>query len=333
MMSSVGKRGFRVGWLVALSAVGWAALVSGGSASGSTANPSSWSICTSASQAALSALEANLSPSNGATVQAGTPVTFSGSSEAPVTFAIASSAALLSSPDIDSGFETTQAELFSSGPPPSYTYTFTSTKATATPATDYWDASFSDATLAECAGQSPTIYTTPVRTLTVLPPTTEGAAADKPTTEEVAGKSTTEGMVSNNKREEVTTTGSLSLDGSTVTVQSSGGVAVKLACTGAATCAGNLTLTANGTRGDASRRGKKASSTMTTIGNARFSISAGKIAMVKLALNATGSALLKEGHGRLSTNLTILESSRAQTHTETVDLVGQKAATAKKPAR
>jgi hypothetical protein len=53
---------------------------------------------------------------------------------------------------------------------------------------------------------------------------------------------------------------------------------------------------------------------------------AGKITLVKLALNAIGRALLKADHRRLSTNLTTLESSPApsQTHTETVHLVQQK---------
>jgi len=232
-----------------------------------------------------------------------------------VTFAIASSPALLSSPDIDSGLGTAQPESLSSGPPLSYTYTFTSTKATATPGTIYWDASFSNTTLAECSGQSPATYTTPARTLTVLPPITEEAAGKK-------------------KQEEAPTSGSVSLEGSSVPVQSGGGAAVvRLACAGTGTCSGKLTLTAKSTT--KKNTGKEASSAMTTIGSARFSISTGKTTLVKLTLNATGRALLKRDHGRLSTTLTILESSPgpSRTHSETVDLVRQKAAKARKPGR
>ena len=95
------------------------------------------------------------------------PLTFSAASESPLTFAVASSAAALSSPDIDSGIGLVQPESPSAGPP---TYTFTSTKATTTPRTIYWDVSFSDADIPACAGLTPQIHTTPADTLTVLPP-------------------------------------------------------------------------------------------------------------------------------------------------------------------
>jgi hypothetical protein len=70
---------------------------------------------------------------------------------------------------------------------------------------------------------------------------------------------------------------------------------------------------------------------MKTIGRARFSISAGKTAEVRLTLNATGRALLNADHGRLSASLAILKSSPtpSQTHTETVQLVHQKGAKAR----
>ncbi len=109
-----------------------------------------WLKCSNSSEAVKATLEQSLSPANGATVTVGSPVTFSGSSEMPLTFAVASSSALLSSPDIDSGPGSVQAS----------TYTFTSTKAAATPRAIYWDASFSDAGLAACQGLSPTVYTT-----------------------------------------------------------------------------------------------------------------------------------------------------------------------------
>lgn len=119
----------------------------------------SWFLCARARDAERIPLEKTLTPANGATIEAGTPVTFSGSSASPLSFAIASSPALLSTPDIDSGPGTAG--------PPQQTYTFTSTKATATPRTIYWHASFSDPSIPECASE-PSIIITEARTLTVL---------------------------------------------------------------------------------------------------------------------------------------------------------------------
>jgi hypothetical protein len=305
----------KAGWFVVFSALGLAVLGSVGSASGSTGTPPApWAICDGASVADLGVLETSLSPANGATVPAGTPVIFTGHSESTPTFALASSPALLSSPDIDSGFGSAQPQPSSSGPPVVNSYTFTSTKATATLGTIYWNVSFSNANIAECAGQSPATYTTAVRTLTVL----------SPSTEEAGGKQ---------KQEEAATTGSASSEESTIAVQPSGKAAVKLVCTGAATCSGRLILTVKSTKGDGSRRGEKASNFTTTIGSARFSISAAKTTLVKLTLNVTGRALLKADRGRLSTTLTILESSpgSSKTQAESVRLVSQKAAKAKQP--
>jgi hypothetical protein len=73
---------------------------------------------------------------------------------------LASSPALLSSPNVDSGPGSLQ--------PGTYTYTFTSTKAAASPGTIYWAASFARV-LPDCEGRLFT-YTTPPRTLTVLTP-------------------------------------------------------------------------------------------------------------------------------------------------------------------
>ncbi|HEY2142041.1 MAG TPA: hypothetical protein VGG98_08275 [Solirubrobacteraceae bacterium] len=229
-------------------------------------------------------------------VQAGTPVTFSGYSGSPVTFAVASSQALLSSPDIDSGAGSAQPEQL---------YTFTSTRATAAPATVYWDASFSSAALKACEGLTPTTYTTQVRTLTVLsPPPPPPLQPTTPTT------TTT------------TAVGSVSLDGSTITVQSSGEAAVKLACTGTGACSGKLILAGKGTI----KKGKKAKTE--TIGTAAFSISPGNTATVRLKLNAVGRSLLGMAHGHLSASLTVLKSSPApsQTHTDSVRLVQKKKA-------
>ncbi len=128
-------------------------------------------------------------------------------------------------------------------------------------------------------------------------------------------------------------TGSVSLDGSAITVQSSGAAAIKLTCSGTSTCAGKLTLTAK----SAAKKGKKKSKKVETetIGTASFSISAGKTATVKLTLNATGRALLSAAHGRLAATLTILKSAPAPaaTQTESVHLVQHKATKAKKPKK
>lgn len=113
--------------------------------------------------------------------------------------------------------------------------------------------------------------------------------------------------------------GSVSLDGSTLTVQS-GKAAVKLICTGTATCDGKLTLTGKST----SKKGKKARGE--TIGTVIFSIPAGKTTTVELKLNGTGRSLLVAAHGRLSATLTTLKffPAPSQTHTAHVQLVQQK---------
>jgi hypothetical protein len=155
------------GLLVALGLLGGVAVGSAGPVRGytaSTGTPAPWAVCWATVSTDLAVLERHLSPPGGVSVQAGTPVVFSGISGQPVTFAVASSPALLSSPDIDGGLGAAQ---------PESAYTFTSAKATAAPGVVYWDASFSDAGVAECAGSPPATYTTQAQTLTVLPaPTT-----------------------------------------------------------------------------------------------------------------------------------------------------------------
>jgi hypothetical protein len=82
-----------------LAVLGCASAMLAAPAHGYTAGePPPWAICGSASIASLGVLEHSLSPSSGATLEAGAPVTFSGQSESPVTFAVASSPALLASP-------------------------------------------------------------------------------------------------------------------------------------------------------------------------------------------------------------------------------------------
>jgi hypothetical protein len=139
----------------------------------------------------------------------------------------------------------------------------------------------------------------------------EAAAAAKRQQEEEAAKK---------KQEEkaAEATGSVSLDGTTIDIQSSGEAAVKLTCTGTGTCSGKLTLTAK----SMTKKGKKTK----TIGTATFSISAEKTATIKFTLNASGRALLGADHGRLSASLTVLKSSPvpSQAHTENVHLVREK---------
>lgn len=71
----------------------------------------------------------------------------------------------------------------------------------------------------------------------------------------------------------------VSLDAAAISVQGTHEAAVKLACTRIGACGGRLALAAKSTKADGSRRGEKSSSTMTTIGSARFSVSAGTTAV------------------------------------------------------
>ncbi len=251
---------------------------------------------------ALESLEYSLSPSNESTVPVGVPVTFSGSSGLPVTFAVASSPALLSSPDIDSGLGSGQPEPMSSGHEDAYT--FTSTKATATARTVYWDASFSTANISECAGMSASTYTTKVRTLTVLAPPSSTPMPSPAATPATTGPES----------------GAVSLVSTSIAVQGSGMALVKLDCTGHMACEGNLTLTA-----EAKGRKKRITSTV-TVGSASFSISGDEAKTVEVKLDGTGRALLSAGHGRLSAHLAIvgLEVAPTQAQSKGVQLVQQK---------
>jgi len=116
-------------------------------------------------------------------------------------------------------------------------------------------------------------------------------------------------------------TGSVLLNGSSITVRSSGEAVIKLACAGTGRCSGKLTLTVKGT----TKRGEKAKTE--TIGTATFSIPPNETRSIKLTLNAAGRALLSADHGHLGATLSVLKSSPApsQTHTDSVHLVQQKA--------
>ena len=110
-----------------------------------------------------------LAPQDTASVQAGSSVTFSGESSSPLTFAVASSPSLLSTPDIDTGPGVAQPPAATTEKP---TYTFTSSAAASAPRTIYWTASFPESGIPSCASLSSppsNSVTSTVHTLTVLP--------------------------------------------------------------------------------------------------------------------------------------------------------------------
>jgi hypothetical protein len=187
--------------------------------------PAPWSICTSGQEAAESATQAmHLEPANGATVPAGTPVTFAAETQQALTFSVASSEALLSGPDIDSGMGS-QSGAF---------YKFTSAKASAAPRTIYWRASFTF-TPADC--ESPSTFTTPVHTLIVTTSEAELATAKRQQEEAAAKKKLEEEAAVKKKEEEAAAAGSVVLDGLTFDVADNREAAVKLTCSDVATVA------------------------------------------------------------------------------------------------
>lgn len=115
--------------------------------------------------AKLTVIEVRALPEEGAKVVAGTQVTFSTPSDAPVTFSVASSLALLASPNIDQGL----AQPLPSEGGITHMQVFTSSKAASTPGTVYWQTSFSAAEVPGCAGVLSGLITSPPRTLTVEP--------------------------------------------------------------------------------------------------------------------------------------------------------------------
>jgi hypothetical protein len=162
-----------VGWFVVLGALCCSITIAFISVQASAAGMPPWAICANNTEAAkLSTPHLAASPASGATVPAGTPLnlsvkSFSGESDHALTFSVASSPALLSSPDIDGGPGSLQ--------PGTSSYTFTSTKATMMPGVIYWAASFTF-TPGDC--ESPSTFTTPVRTLTVVSPSPSSTAAE-----------------------------------------------------------------------------------------------------------------------------------------------------------
>jgi hypothetical protein len=231
-----------------------------------------------------------LGPQDGSTVPAGTTLSFSGESgfNSPLTFVVASSPALLSSPDIDSGPGSEQNGI----------YTFSSVKAAASPGrTIYWAASFTR-TLKGCEGP-PVTFTTPPRTLTILPLPPAGVG---PPSEEAAPNGAGTQL----------SAGQLSLDGTTIKVHGPGRAAVKLSCSGTAACQVRLLLTVKSSNGGVG----KARTKSTSIGDIESSIAANRTTTIELALNRAGRTLLAEAHGHLNASLTIIKTSPSPAGTQ-----------------
>jgi hypothetical protein len=125
--------------------------------------------CQAQASSSFDVMESWLGPPSGTTVTADSPVTFSTHSETPLTIAVASSPGLISSPDIDSGTMSRVPFTEEPGPQTSFTYTYTSTVATNTPGTVYWQATTSSAYIEPCASFAPYLYRTDIRTLRIFP--------------------------------------------------------------------------------------------------------------------------------------------------------------------
>lgn len=243
-----------------------------------------------------------LEPAGGATVPIGSAVVFSGESNHVLTFNVASSEALLSSPDIDSGVST-QSGAF---------YKFTSTKATVARRTIYWTASF---TFTPEGCESPSTFTTPVRTLVVGPTEAELAAAKKQQEEAAAKQKVEEEAAVKKDQEERAAAGSVLLD-SAIVVKNGRATALTLTCSDVAACVGKLTLATTVPSG----KGRDRHAKVERIGAASFSIAAGKRAIVRVPVNKIGRALMGALHGQLSATLTIVRVSPLPQQTQTLHL-------------
>jgi len=122
-----------------------------------------WANCSGNIAATTTVLEVRALPQDGAKVTAGEPVTFSAPSKLPLTFAVASSPALLANPNIDQGLGIGQPSQLED------IQTFTSLNAAATARTVYWEVSFEAAEEPECAGLESGLISIPPRALVVEP--------------------------------------------------------------------------------------------------------------------------------------------------------------------
>jgi hypothetical protein len=213
-----------------------------------------------------------LIPADGISASQGTQIGFSGGSSVPVTFAVASSPILLSTPDVDAGPGVQQMS-----PSGGLAYTFTSSKAAATAGTVYWTASISNVGLPDCSGAEPTTYTTKVRTMTIMAPlpVTMGTTTPPPVPSLVSVLATS------------------------LRVSAVDAVAIELACGGETLCAGRLRLRVK--QVTKKRRGRKIHTI--TIAAGTFALTAGTRAVVNVPLNTTGRRLLRTGHQHLTANL------------------------------
>jgi hypothetical protein len=125
--------------------------------------------CQAQASSSFNVMESWLSPPNGTTVTADSPITFSTHSETPLTIAVASSPSLISNPDIDSGTMSRVPFTEEPGPQTSFTYTYTSAAASNMPGTVYWQATTSSAYIEPCASFAPFLFRTDIRTLHILP--------------------------------------------------------------------------------------------------------------------------------------------------------------------
>jgi Trypsin len=116
--------------------------------------------------------------------------------------------------------------------------------------------------------------------------------------------------------------GTVTLGGTTITVEGNGKASIKVVCRGSASCHGKLTLTA---KSSVQVKGRQIVRTV-PIGSASFAIPAGGSRTVQIKLGPVGRGLLGSGHGRLSARLAIvkLEPAPRQSQVKVVQLVAQK---------
>ena len=112
--------------------------------------------------------------------------------------------------------------------------------------------------------------------------------------------------------------GSVSLAGTSVTVQGDGIALVTLNCLGVASCRGKLTLTAKIAASKPKSKGRKQPARTATIGTVGFSIAGDETNTVQVKLDAAGRTLLSTDHGRLNASLALLELAPGPENTQTV---------------
>jgi hypothetical protein len=235
-------------------------------------------------------------------------VTFSGEASYPLTFNIASSPTLLSAPDIDSGLGSLQSGTL---------YAFTSSKASAVARTVYWSASITF-TPDDC--EVPVTFMTPVRTLTIVSPSSaeaEAAAKKKQEEEAAAQQKHAEEVaaLAKSAAEEAAAADGVSLESMMIDVASGRRVAVKLKCVGTTTCTGVLALTMRATAG----KGKSQHTHILTVGPVKFSMDAGTAATVYVIVPSAGVTEL-DARGHLNASLAIHEVAPAPGKTQTLQV-------------